>query len=175
MQPLPTLWTRVDDRLIHGQVTVVWRQYLHFDRVWVVDDQVAADPFLRDTLCLAAPAGVTVGVHTVQQALKGLFGGLGEDLEGGPAGPPLLLLVKSPQAALALVEGGLPLDELNVGNLASRPGSKRAFASISLTPEQAAALDALAAHGVRIAFQPAPDGARATWSQVRARWASRSP
>jgi PTS system mannose-specific IIB component len=81
----------------------------------------------------------------------------------------VLLLVKSPVAALALVEGGVPLERLNVGNLSSQPGSARAFKNISLTPAHVEALDALAGYGVRITFQLTPEDAQADWPVVRRR------
>jgi PTS system mannose-specific IIB component len=77
--------------------------------------------------------------------------------------------VRSPETALALAEGGVPLKRLNVGNLSSRPGSVRAFKNISLTPAHVEALDALAERGVRITFQLAPEDAQADWGAVRRR------
>ena len=161
------IWVRVDDRLIHGQVTVGWRQYLRYAEIWVVDDQARDDPYLQDALRLAAPEGVVVRVLGVEEA--------GSSCARPPSSvvrrpsSQVLLLVKSPEAALALLEGGMPLEQLNVGNLASRPGSVRAFKNISLTPAHVEALDALAARGVRITFQLAPEDAQADWPAVRRR------
>jgi mannose PTS system EIIAB component len=191
------VWVRIDDRLIHGQVTVGWRQYLRYAEIWVVDDQARDDPYLQDALRLAAPEGVVVRVFGVREAVRLIWpppqpspvrrpktaGTTGEGEErlasppdrhsdgarGGLRGGGVLLLVKSPEVALALVEGGGPLEYLNVGNLSARPGSVRAFKNISLTPAQVEALDALAARGVRITFQLAPEDAQADWPAVRRR------
>lgn len=154
------LWARVDDRLIHGQVVVGWRQHLRFQEIWVVDDGLAADPFMGDVLRLAAPAEVVVQVRTVAQAAAALAA----DPERRT-----LLLFKEPQVALALVEAGARLAQLNVGNLAARPGSRRAWQSISLTETHMAALDALAGRGISISFQATPDDAPIPWAQVRRR------
>jgi mannose/fructose/N-acetylgalactosamine-specific phosphotransferase system component IIB len=168
-------WARIDDRLIHGQVTVAWRQYLHLDEIWVVDDGVAADPFLQDALRLATPAGVVLGVYTIQEAASAWqerctpAPEATSEASAVPGTRRVLVLVKSPQAALALVEQGAALSHLNVGNLAARPGSERAFKSISLTREHVAALDELAGRGVRITFQPVPDDAGVDWQAVRRR------
>lgn len=176
-------WVRIDDRLIHGQVTVAWRQYLGYDAIWIVDDQVGSDPFLEGVLRAAAPAGVEVQVYTIEEAIvawKGWAAG-GSESQDSAAPLKVLLLLKHPRTALALFERGLsePLLErgLNVGNLASKTGSKRAFKSISLTPEDVSALDALAARGVRIAFQAVPHSTQADWVNVRAglRWDVSTP
>lgn len=166
-------WVRVDDRLIHGQVTVAWRQYLHYDHIWIVDDQIACDAFLKEVLRVATPGDVGIQVHTVEEAVAAwtarIAGGSSEG--SGAVRGKELLLIKSPKAVLALFEAGLsqPIRAcgLNIGNLASRPGSKRAFQSISLTPEDVSALDALAEGGVRITFQAVPHGAQADWADVR--------
>ena len=63
------IWFRVDDRLIHGQVTVGWRQYLRYAEIWVVDDVARGDPYLQDALRLAAPEGVAVRVLGVEEAV----------------------------------------------------------------------------------------------------------
>jgi len=159
------LWVRVDDRLIHGQVTVGWRQHLRYTEIWVVDDLVRADPFLPDVLRLSAPDGVSVRVYGVEEAAAAWSRAVREPA----AGRKVLLLAKQPQSVLVLIEAGLPLSHLNVGNLAARPGSRRAFKAISLTPEHIAALDALAGRGVRITFQLAPEDAARDWSAVRQR------
>ena len=146
------IWVRVDDRLIHGQVTVGWRQYLRYAEIWVVDDQARGDPYLQDALRLAAPDGVEVRVYGVEEAVALLASGVTRHTSSATRQASgrmalacdVFLLVKSPEAALALVEGGAPLDRLNVGNLSSRPGSVRVFRNISLTRAHVEALDALA-------------------------------
>ena len=220
---LDAIWVRVDDRLIHGQVTVGWRQYLRYAEIWVVDDLAREDPYLQDALRLAAPQGVEVRVFGMEEAeaLEWLppqsspigigspvtptdadedigcrATGEGEERalpqgaglssspswfvrggtpfrwrRGGAQGGGVLLLVRSPEAALALVERGMPLARLNVGNLASRPGSVRAFKNISLTAAHVEALDALAARGVCITFQLTPEDAQTDWPTVRRRLA----
>jgi PTS system mannose-specific IIB component len=155
-------WARVDDRLIHGQVTVAWRRHLGYGAIWIVDDALGEGPFMADTLRLAAPQGVALAVHTVASAAASL-----------PERAPerLLLLFREPQAALALVEAGVTLRRLVVGNLAPSPGSSRAMGSIAVNAAQAAALDALDAHGVEVVFQPTPDDPARAWAAVRRRWA----
>jgi len=179
----PTLWVRVDDRLLHGQVTVAWRQYLLPDEIWIVDDLVRADPFLVDVLCMAAPADVTVRAYSVQEAISAWATHVSPASADPPpthtcatppgrslgpcARPCILLLVKIPQAALALAQGGLLFSHLNVGNISPGPGSRRVFKSISLAPEQIAALDALAQRGVSITFQLTPEDSHVDWQTIR--------
>ena len=155
-------WARVDDRLIHGQVTVAWRRHLGYEAIWIVDDALGEDPFLAETLRLAAPQGVAVEAYTVAAAADALRTRMPERL---------LLLFRQPQAAVALLEAGVGLRRLVVGNLAPSPGSKRVMRSIALNAAQVAALDVLTARGVRVIFQPTPDDPAREWVTVRRRWA----
>jgi PTS system mannose-specific IIB component len=176
---LDAFWVRVDDRLIHGQVTVGWRQYLRYAEIWVVDDVACEDPYLQDALRLAAPEGVDVRVVGLGEAGALLASNVKPRLRGHQTSSvkretlraryEVLILVRNPEAALALVEAGVPLKRLNVGNLSSRPGSVRAFKNISLTPGHVEALDELAERGVCITFQLAPEDAQADWATVRRR------
>lgn len=173
---LSELWVRVDDRLIHGQVTVGWRQHLRYAEIWVVDDLVLDDPYLQDALRLAAPPGVEVRVYGVEEASALLASKVkrqASDVTPGLRGCEVLLLVRSPEAALALVEGGVPLSQVNVGNLSARTGSVRVFKNISLSHGQAEALDALAGRGVHITFQLTPEDSQVDWPVVRQRLSPR--
>jgi mannose/fructose/N-acetylgalactosamine-specific phosphotransferase system component IIB len=164
-------WVRIDDRLIHGQVTVGWRQYLRYHEIWVVDDVVRGDPYLRDALRLAAPLGVKVQVMGLEEAINAIAGektsapaSIGRTSSGS-----VLMLLRNPEGVLALIEGGVVLDRVNVGNLGSRPGSVRAIKNVSLTQGHVAALDALVGRGVEVFFQLAPEDARFDWEAVRRR------
>jgi PTS system mannose-specific IIB component len=151
-------WIRVDDRLIHGQVVIAWRQHLRYDAICIVDDGIAADAFMGDVLRMAAPAGVCVSVVTVQQAT-------GELAQSDAKA--ILVLVKTPQIVLQLADAGLSIARLNIGNLGAAPGRKRALKSISLGPEHVTALDALAERGVKIVFQLVPEDTAVEWERIR--------
>jgi PTS system mannose-specific IIB component len=146
--------------LIHGQVVTAWQQYLRYRAIVVVDDTVASDPYLSDALRLAVPTDVEVDILTVREAVDAL------------QVPPLvatLVLLRDPQVALALVQAGVPLSVVNVGNLAARAGSKRVLKSISLTAAQADALDALLEKGIDIHFQVTPGDPATSWQKLRQR------
>jgi mannose/fructose/N-acetylgalactosamine-specific phosphotransferase system component IIB len=159
-------WVRIDDRLIHGQVTVGWRQYLRYGEIWIVDDDVRGEPYLADALQLAAPAGVEVRVMGLDKAVDLLDGTKTGSRAGSES---VLMLLRDPAAVLALVERGVILAQVNVGNLGSRPGSVRAIRNVSLTQEQSSVLDALEERGIEVFFQLSPESARVEWPSVKRR------
>jgi D-glucosaminate-specific PTS system IIB component len=164
-------WVRIDDRLIHGQVTVGWRQYLRYGEIWIVDDDLRGEPYLMDALRLAAPAGVEVRVMGLSETVDLLTGGA----ESGACttSESVLMLLRDPGAALALAEGGVTLTRVNVGNLGSRPGSVRAIKNVSLTREQISALNALEERGIEVFFQLSPESARVEWPVLKSRMTRR--
>jgi mannose/fructose/N-acetylgalactosamine-specific phosphotransferase system component IIB len=118
---------------------------------------------------------VSVGVFGVDEAIQ-MWNG--QDVAGLAAanqsrwtegGEPVLVLVRDPVVALSLVEGGVPLRRVNVGNLAPQARSVRVFRNISLSPPHIAALDALEEQGIEVFLQLTPDDARLSWEAVRKR------
>ena len=50
------VWTRIDDRLIHGQVMTQWIQHADANEVVIIDDGVAKDAFIQMIMKSSVPA-----------------------------------------------------------------------------------------------------------------------
>ena len=100
---------RIDERLIHGQVAVLWSKELGVDRIVVVNDKAAADPILVSTLKMAAPSAVKVIILSHEKA---------NVLLNDPrlADAKVLVVVNSPQDAQKLVERVTGIQKVNIGN-----------------------------------------------------------
>jgi len=105
---------RIDNRLIHGQVAVTWMRLINADVIAIVNDAVAKDRIQRMALPLAArDAKVLVFSH--------------EDLKNYVQENPevtLFVIAKFPTDALQILESGLEVGEVNVGNAAPIAGTK---------------------------------------------------
>jgi PTS system mannose-specific IIB component len=132
---------RIDNRLIHGQVTVAWAGNLGANRLIVSNDEVAADDMQRMILPPAA-RGVPTSVLGIQETLDRCASDQAQ-------GESIFVIAKLPADALALVQGGLAPEEINVGNQAPRPGTKFTMVtrSIAVTAEDAETYRAIAAEG----------------------------
>ena len=100
---------RVDDRLVHGQVTAGWVPHLRATVVVVANDRIAADPLLSG-IVKASTAGVPVEVLTVADAGRRGAAGAWEREAA-------LLLFESLQDACRALDAGLPVTRLNLGGL----------------------------------------------------------
>ncbi len=56
--------SRIDDRLIHGQVATVWAKEAGAKRIIVVSKEVANDEIRKTLVKQAAPPGIKVNIVT---------------------------------------------------------------------------------------------------------------
>jgi mannose/fructose/N-acetylgalactosamine-specific phosphotransferase system component IIB len=151
---------RIDNRLIHGQVTVAWAGNLGANRLIVSNDEVAADEMQRMILPQAA-RGVATSVLGIQETLDYCASDAAQ-------GESIFVIAKLPSDALALVQGGLRPEEINVGNQAPRPGTKFTMVtrSIAVTAEDAETYRAIAAEGFSLQQRMMPTDKKADFLQV---------
>ena len=140
---------RVDDRLIHGQVVEGWVPHLKVDLVVVVSDAAAVDDVQAALMKMALPPSVGLVITKVADAVKTLSS---PQMEKRKA----LVLVPGPAEALALVEGGLKIDRVNVGGLHFTVGKVQLGRALFLDAKDKAALRSLAKKGVRLEGRPLP-------------------
>ena len=61
---------RIDDRLIHGQVAVVWTKHLGVNRILVANDQIVNNDVQKMSLRMAAPDTAKCAIMAVKDADK---------------------------------------------------------------------------------------------------------
>ena len=123
---------RIDNRLIHGQVTVKWVGAIGANHLIVTNDDVAKDEIQRMILPQAA-RGVKTSILSVDDTLAYLQ-------KPQAAAEKIMVIAKFPSDALRLLEGGMQPQEINVGNQAPTPGTKFTMVtrSIAVTADDAA-------------------------------------
>lgn len=139
---------RIDDRLIHGQVLVAWGGRLNPQRIWLVDDAVAANDWERQIYLDAAP-GIDVRVVSVADAAAA------HAAEAGAPGT-AFLLVRDLATAMRLVEAGADVRVFNVGGLHYAPGRTKLNEFVYLDDADRAVARALLARGVALEAQDVP-------------------
>jgi mannose/fructose/N-acetylgalactosamine-specific phosphotransferase system component IIB len=123
---------RIDNRLIHGQVTVKWVGAIGANHLIVTNDDVAKDEIQKMILPQAA-RGVRTSILSVDDTLAYLQ-------KPQAASEKIMIIAKFPSDALRLLEGGMEPQEINVGNQAPTPGTKFTMVtrSIAVTADDAA-------------------------------------
>lgn len=141
---------RIDDRLLHGQVVAFWSNSLKVSRIMVANDEVAENELQKTVLRMAAPTGIKTSLIPIAKAAENISLDKYE-------GQRVLLILKNPQDALRLMELGLTIKHINVGNMANRPNTTQYKRSISLTTEELADFRKLDSLGVRLTAQMVPE------------------
>ena len=141
---------RVDDRLIHGQVATRWATGLKVNRIMIIDDAVAVNETEKSILRMAAPAGVNTSILQFEKALANIK-------NGNYAGQRVMLVVKSPVILVKMMEAGINLLPVNIGNMSNRPGTTQYKKSISMTEDEKAAVEKLLQSGIKVTAQMVPD------------------
>lgn len=153
------VYTRVDDRLVHGQVMTAWVRVTGANHVLIVDNQVANDPFMLMMMKQAMPNLVTLHASTVEDTKN--------YLEGEGKNKKIIILVKSPITIKELWEKGVKISSLGVGGMATRGNRTKLYRNISADKEERQALKALSESGLDIFFQVTPDQNKVRLSKVK--------
>lgn len=140
---------RIDGRLIHGQVANLWSSKLNVGRIMVIDDEVSQNAIEKSGLKLATPAGVKLSVLPVEKAAANILAGKYDSQR-------VLVIAKRPDRFLKLVEAGVTLEEINVGNMSQSDESRSVTRSINVVDKDVEDFNQLDKKGVRLVSQMVP-------------------
>lgn len=110
--------TRIDNRLIHGQVANLWLSQALANLCVVVDDETANDKILQDVMRMTADTkGIGVRFFSVEKTIAVI----------GNAAPSqhIYIITKTPKVIRQLVEAGVPIKSVNIGNMHFSEGKHR--------------------------------------------------
>lgn len=140
---------RIDFRLIHGQVANLWANAKQVSRFMVVDDQLATDDMQKQVLRMACPAAVKLSVLPLEKASANIQAGKYDAQR-------LFILAKKPETLLRLIESGVKLPEINVGNMSSLNEVKRVGLNIGMDEGDIEAFKKLQEKGIHMYAQMVP-------------------
>lgn len=142
--------TRIDSRLIHGQVMTKWVNQVQANKIVIVSDQLANDEFMRSVYLMSAPSGVEVLCVTEADAVV-------QYAKDGFGSGNVLLLLPSLDALKRLYDQGLTVESAQVGGLGGAPNRKVVFQNITLDDADTSILEYLSNRGMKIIFQTIPE------------------
>ncbi len=143
---------RIDDRLIHGQIITKWIKDANAKMIMVVDDKAAGDKTQQMILKFAVPAGIKLEILSKEAAVKRVA----EDTTNTN----VLMLVRNPKEANALVEMGLKVDRIIIGNISnskSEVGRTKLLDYIYVEPADVEAIKSLNDKGILLEVKAVPE------------------
>ncbi|WP_066496313.1 PTS system mannose/fructose/N-acetylgalactosamine-transporter subunit IIB [Abyssisolibacter fermentans] len=141
---------RIDSRLIHGQVVTKWVNQAGANRIIVISDMLASDPFMKNVYLMAAPPNVKVDCYGINEAC--------EEWKSDKFGLGNVLILFGDLKSLKLAwEKGFSVERIQVGGLGGGPNRKTVFQNITLDDADVKRLEELDGKNVEIYFQTIPE------------------
>ena len=151
---------RIDSRLLHGQVATAWTKATNPTRIIVVSDAVAKDDLRKKLIEQAAPPGVKAHVVPVEKMIE-----LAKD-DQHFGGQRALLLFENPQDVLRAVEGGVPLETVNVGSMAHSPGKVQPNKVLAFSQADIDTFNKLKEAGINFDVRKVPNDSKGNMDEI---------
>jgi len=154
------VFTRIDDRVIHGQTLVRWLAECPCEGIVIVDDKLANDALMAQIYKGAVPPNIKVHIFNVETALKKM-----PEIEA--SAKRYILIFKSILTFGEMVDkGGVFTKEINVGPCSNRPNTHEIVPTISLDDDEINAYRKVSEVGIKAYFQIVPSAKKVWWEEV---------
>ncbi|TMN21494.1 PTS system mannose/fructose/N-acetylgalactosamine-transporter subunit IIB [Lentibacillus cibarius] len=148
MSDVNLLLTRIDNRLIHGQVGVTWVNHIGANLLIVANDKVSEDEVQQNLMDMVLPDVIQTRYFSLQKTIDVIH-------KASPR-QKIFLVVRDVHDALKLKEGGVPIDFINVGNLHYEEGKKQISSTVSVDEKDIEAFKRLDELGVELDLRRVP-------------------
>lgn len=143
------LLTRIDNRLVHGQVGVTWTSTIGANLLVVVDDEVANDDMQQKLMSMTADTyGFGIRFFSIEKTINVI----------SKAAPhqKIFLICRTPATVRKLVEGGVPLKDVNVGNMHFSEGKRQISNKVYVNDRDLEDLQFIRGNNINVFIQDVP-------------------
>ncbi|WP_066022085.1 MULTISPECIES: PTS galactosamine transporter subunit IIB [Clostridium] len=143
------LLVRIDNRLVHGQVGVTWTSSLGANLLVVVNDEAANNQVQQQLMTMTAESsGVGIRFFTVEKTIRIIS-------KAAPS-QKIFMVCKTPDTVRKLVEGGVQLEKVNVGNMHFSEGKRAITKKVYVDDKDLEDLRYIKSKGVDVFIQDTP-------------------
>ncbi|WP_312154977.1 PTS galactosamine transporter subunit IIB [Lelliottia nimipressuralis] len=147
------LLTRIDNRLVHGQVGVTWTSTIGANLLIVVDDEVAKDEIQQKLMGITADTyGFGIRFFSIEKTIA--------IIEKAAPHQKIFLICRTPDIVRKLIEGGVPLKDVNVGNMHFSEGKRQISSKVYVDEQDLDDLRFIKYSGVNLFIQDVPGDAK---------------
>ena len=143
------LLTRVDNRLIHGQVGVTWVNHLGANLILVANDEVSTDKVQQSLMEMVVPDAIATRFFSIEKTIKVIHKAADRQK--------IFLVCRTPQDILRLIEGGVPIKHMNIGNMHFAEGKEQVASTVSLDADDKKTIRAILDKGITVEVRRVPD------------------
>lgn len=150
--------TRIDNRLIHGQVATQWTSSIGANLILVANDEVADDKLRQRLMDMAAPQSATTRYFTIQKTI--------DIIHKASDKQKIFIICETPQDVLKLVEGGVPIEKVNIGNMHMSKGKEQVVGSVAVDQDDVDSFKKLQDKGVELEIRRVPSEGKEKLSKL---------
>lgn len=142
------LLTRIDNRLLHGQVATQWNSTIGANLILIANDDVSQNKMRQQLMDMAAPSGVDTRYFSLEKTINIIHKAADRQK--------IFIIAENPQDVLTLVEGGVPIDKVNIGNMHMSDGKRQVATSVAVDDSDVEAFKKLQEKGVELEIRRVP-------------------
>lgn len=140
--------TRIDNRLIHGQVATQWTSAIGANLLLVANDEVSTNTMRQGLMDMAAPTSAQTRYFSLQKTI--------DIIHKANDKQKIFIICETPQDVLILVEGGVPIKKVNIGNMHMAEGKRQVAGSVAVDDKDVSAFKKLQELGVELEIRRVP-------------------
>lgn len=142
--------TRVDHRLLHGQVAFAWIKYTGSNCILIANDAVAKDDLRIAALRLAKPEGTKLVIKNVKDSLSAIESGVTDKYK-------LFVITENIHDACILARSSERITQIDVGGVKADSGKRKISDAVYVSDEETRELLDLSSTGKRVFVQMTPN------------------
>ncbi len=142
--------TRIDDRLIHGQVCTGWSKTLKISRIIVVNNKISKDLIRTKLLQQVSPPSINSHVVDIKKFIK---------VYNNPKynNDKVLLLFTKPSDIIKIIENGVKIKSINIGGMSYKKNKKQITDAISVNKKDINAFYKLHKMNIELEIRKVPN------------------
>lgn len=141
--------TRIDHRLLHGQVAFSWTKFLDSDCILIANDELMKDELKMSAMRMAKPTGVKLVMKSIDDSIKALNSGVTDKYK-------LFVIVASVEDAYRLCKAVDRIKTINVGGMKQREDRRQISKAVFISDEDEKMLRELNDQGIELEVRLVP-------------------
>ena len=142
------VFTRIDNCLVHSQITTQWFAAVGANLILVANDDVASDRMRQALMDMAAPSYAAMRYWSIEKTI--------ENIHNASDRQKIFLMCQTPDDVLRLVEGGVPLEKVSIGYMYMSEGKRQVTSFVAVDDHDVEVFAKLRDLGVELELRRVP-------------------
>lgn len=141
--------TRIDNRLVHGQIAIIWRGYLRANIIIVPDDEVMKNKMMMELMKMTTRSSGANVIFCYVKDIKKTLDNINNEK--------VFIVCRNPKIARQLVDNEIPIVEISVGNMYNTNGKKLLASNVYVDDKDLENIEYIKSKGIDIYIQDMPN------------------